>query len=339
MGRSALISSPRDLEEKAPPARPATPASKNMVWIPGGTFLMGSNHHYPEESPAHRETVAGFWMDQYEVTNTEFARFVEATDYVTVAERVPEAAQYPGALPNMLVAGSVVFRPPTLRVDMRNHFNWWVYVPGACWRHPEGPASSLKGREDHPVVHVACEDVETYGRWAGKELPTEAEWEFAARGGLDGAVYSWGNEFAPGGKMMANTWQGEFPVQNLLVDGFERTSPVGYFPPNGYGLYDMTGNVWEWTADWYESRHRPAKACCSGRAKGDAREKSHDPLTPNVRIPRKVLKGGSYLCAANYCLRYRPAARIPQQVDTGTCHQGFRCIVRVNTAESGDQAG
>jgi formylglycine-generating enzyme required for sulfatase activity len=182
------------------------------------------------------------------------------------------------------------------------------------------------------VVHVAYEDVEAYARWAGKEVPTEAEWEFAARGGLEGAIYTWGNEFAPGGKMMANTWQGEFPIQNLLVDGFERTSPVGSFPANGYGLYDMAGNVWEWTSDWYQD-HRPVKACCSGRAKGDGREKSHDPLTPNIRIPRKVLKGGSYLCAANYCLRYRPAARIPQQVDTGTCHQGFRLIARPKEAQ------
>jgi formylglycine-generating enzyme len=310
----------------------ASPASseralKNMAWIPGGTFLMGSDHHYPEEAPAYEATVSSFWMDKYLVTNADFARFVEATGYLTVAERVPDAALYPGALPQMLVAGSVVFRQPSRRVDLRNHYHWWVYVPGANWRHPEGPASSLKGREEHPVVHVAYEDVEAYAQWGGKDIPTEAEWEFAARGGLEGAEYTWGNEFAPGGKMMANTWQGEFPVQNLLVDGFERTSPAGFFSPNGYGLYDMAGNVWEWTSDWFQ-KHHAVKACCSGRAKGDAREKSYDPQTPEIRIPRKVLKGGSYLCAANYCLRYRPAARIPQQVDTGTCHQGFRCIVR-----------
>jgi formylglycine-generating enzyme required for sulfatase activity len=305
---------------------------ENMVWIPGGTFLMGSDRHYPEEAPVHQETVSGFWMDRYLVTNSDFTQFVAATDYVTLAERVPDAAQYPGALPHMLVAGSVVFRQPNLRVDLRNHFHWWTYVPGANWRHPIGPGSSLEGLQDHPVVHVAYEDVEAYAKWAGREVPTEAEWEFAARGGLDGAIYSWGNEFAPGGKMMANTWQGEFPVQNLLVDGFERTSPVGSFPANGYGLHDMAGNVWEWTSDWYQE-HRAVKACCSGRAKGDGREKSHDPLTPNIRIPRKVLKGGSYLCAANYCLRYRPAARIPQQVDTGTCHQGFRLIARPKEAQ------
>jgi formylglycine-generating enzyme required for sulfatase activity len=308
------------------------PPFDNMVWIPGGTFLMGSDRHYPEESPVHKETVSGFWMDRCAVTNSDFAQFVAATDYVTLAERVPDAAQYPGALPHMLIAGSVVFRQPNLRVDLRNHFHWWSYVPGANWRHPIGPESSLEGLQDHPLVHVAYEDVEAYAEWAGKEVPTEAEWEFAARGGLEGAIYTWGNEFAPGGKMMANTWQGEFPIQNLLVDGFERTSPVGSFPANGYGLYDMAGNVWEWTSDWYQEHHA-VKVCCSGRAKGDGREKSHDPLTPNIRIPRKVLKGGSYLCAANYCLRYRPAARIPQQVDTGTCHQGFRLIARPKEAQ------
>ena len=292
---------------------------------------MGSDHHYPEEAPAHHATVGGFWMDRYLVTNANFARFAEATGYVTVAERVPDTALYPGALPHMLVAGSVVFRQPSRGVDLRNHYYWWAYVPGAHWRHPEGPESSLAAREDHPVVHVAYEDVAAYAQWAGKEVPTEAEWEFAARGGLEGAEYTWGNEFAPGGKMMANTWQGEFPLQNLLIDGFDRTSPVGWFPANGYGLYDMAGNVWEWTSDWFQ-KYQAVKACCSGRAKGDAREKSYDPQMPEIRIPRKVLKGGSYLCAANYCWRYRPAARIPQQIDTGTCHQGFRCIVHEKNA-------
>jgi formylglycine-generating enzyme len=310
------------------PAGANDQSSEGMAWIPGGTFLMGSDRHYPEESPVHQETVAGFWIDQYLVTNADFTRFIGDTGYKTIAERIPDAAQYPGALPHMLVAGSVVFRQPGRRVDLGNHYNWWTYVPGANWRHPLGPQSSLHRLEAHPVVHVAYEDVEAYAAWAGKEIPTEAEWEFAARGGLDGAVYTWGNEFAPGGKMMANTWQGEFPIQNLLVDGFERTSPVGSFPANGYGLYDMAGNVWEWTSDWYQE-HRASKPCCSGSVGKIAPEKSYDPRTPDIRIPRKVLKGGSYLCAANYCLRYRPAARIPQQVDTGTCHQGFRCIVRV----------
>jgi formylglycine-generating enzyme len=327
------MSNPAGIQEqpRSPALEPAaSPPFKNMVWVPDGTFLMGSDQHYPEEAPVHRETVEGFWMDQYAVTNSDFRRFIEATGYVTVAERVPEAAAYPGALPHMLAPGSVVFRPPRHRVDLRNHYNWWSWVPGANWRHPEGPGSALDSRWDHPVVHVAFEDVEAYANWTGKELPTEAEWEFAARGGLDGAVYAWGNEFAPGGKMMANTWQGEFPILNLLLDGYDRTSPVGAFPPNGYGLYDMTGNVWEWTKDWFQAHHTPAGACCSGRAKGEIREKSYDPQSPAIRIPRKVLKGGSFLCAANYCMRYRPAARIPQQVDTGTCHQGFRCIVRIN---------
>jgi formylglycine-generating enzyme len=322
--RNAVVPAPHS------DANIGNPPHKNMVWIPGGPFMMGSNRHYPEEAPVHRASVSGFWMDQYLVTNADFERFVESTGHVTVAERTPEASLYPGSLPHMLVAGSVVFREPRGAVDLRSP-NWWHYVPGADWRHPEGPQSSIKSRMDHPVVHVAYEDIEAYARWAGKELATEAEWEFAARGGLDGAVYTWGDELSPGGKIMANTWQGEFPVINLQLDGFERTSPVGYFPANGYGLYDMAGNVWEWTAEWYQSHRKPAGACCSGSAKPDAQEKSLDSRTPDIRIPRKVLKGGSFLCAANYCFRYRPAARIAQQVDTGTCHQGFRCIVRVET--------
>src|SRR5215472_2606572 len=313
---------------KAPSRSRVHPLHKDMVWIPGGTFLMGSNHHYPEEAPAHLMTVSGFWMDQCSVTNAQFDAFVESTGYVTIAERVPDASLYPGALPKMLVPGSVVFKQPSHQVDLRNHYNWWGWLPGADWRHPEGPESFLAGREDHPVVHVAFEDIEAYAHWTEKEIPNEAEWEFAARGGLEGAVYSWGNEFAPDGQMMANIWQGEFPLLNLMLDGFERTSPVASFPANGYGLYDMAGNVWEWTSDWFGPHQKVAGSCCSGRPKGDPREKSYDPQTPKIQIPRKVLKGGSFLCAANYCFRYRPAARIPQQVDTGTCHQGFRCIVR-----------
>lgn len=331
MGKSTVAAppGPKKVAKSLRATHPRAAPFPGMAWIPGGTFLMGSDHHYPEEAPVHMESAGAFWMDQHLVTNAEFRDFVDATGHVTIAERVPDASLYPGALPHMLVPGSVVFRQPSLRVDLRNHYNWWTYVPGASWRHPEGPERSLKERENHPVVHLAYADVEAYARWAGKEIPTEAEWEFAARGGLDGAEYTWGNEFAPGGKMMANVWQGEFPLQNLLVDGFERTSPVESFPANGYGLYDMAGNVWEWTCDWFQGQHKPAGSCCSGRAKGDGREKSFDPQTPDIKIPRKVLKGGSFLCAANYCLRYRPAARIPQQIDTGTCHQGFRCIVRV----------
>lgn len=306
-----------------------TPA-KDMVWIPGGTFQMGSNDHYPEEAPAHRVTVDGFWMDKYTVTNEQFQKFVKATNYVTFAERVPNPDDYPGADPTMLVPSSVVFQKPTHRVDMQNIYNWWQYIPGANWRHPEGRGSSIKGREKHAVVHVAYEDVEAYAKWIGKEIPTEAEWEFAARGGLDGAVYTWGDEFAPNGKIMANTWQGEFPIQNLLTDGYDRTAPIGSFPSNGYGLYDMAGNVWEWTSDWYQDHHSLPESCCGNvNPKGGAMEQSYDPQMPNIRIPRKVLKGGSYLCAPNYCLRYRPAARIAQPIDTSTCHVGFRLIVRI----------
>jgi formylglycine-generating enzyme required for sulfatase activity len=314
----------------APPTN--TPPFPDMVWVPGGTFLMGSDHHYPEEAPAHYATLDGFWMDRYTVTNSQFRAFVEATDYVTLAERVPDAADYPGALPEMLVAASVVFQKPPGRVDLRNIYNWWTYVPGANWRHPQGPGSSLKGLGRHPVVHVAWEDVVAYAAWAGKALPTEAEWEFAARGGLEGAEYVWGDEFAPGGKQMANTWQGEFPWQNLRLDGHEGTAPVGSFPPNGYGLYDMAGNVWQWTTDFYAPRHadEAAHPCCAPRnPRVTTWDESYDPHTPAIKIPRRVMKGGSHLCAPNYCLRYRPAARMAQAVDTATCHLGFRCIVRV----------
>ena len=311
-------------------ASPATPPFEGMVWIPGGDFLMGSNNHYREEAPAHEVSVNGFWMDQFAVTNAQFARFVDATGYVTSAERPPNPADYPGAKPEMLVPASVVFQKPRQRVDLRNHYNWWTYVPHANWRHPEGPESSIEGRADHPVIHVAFEDVEAYVKWVGKELPTEAEWEFAARGGLAGAAFAWGDKFAPEGKLMANTWQGDFPVENLMLDGFERTAPVGSFPPNGYGLYEMTGNVWEWTTDWYQEHSQISHSCCGSVGPKDGqREKSYDPATPEIKIARKVMKGGSYLCAPNYCRRYRPAARMAQPVDTSTCHLGFRCIVRI----------
>jgi formylglycine-generating enzyme len=288
---------------------------------------MGSNNHYPEEAPAHLASVGAFWMDQYAVTNGQFAQFVDATGYVTSAERVPNAKDYPGAKPEMLQPASVVFHKAPGRVDLRNHYNWWAYVPGANWRHPEGPQSSIEGKEQHPVVHVAWEDAEAYAKWANKELPTEAQWEFAARGGLDGAIYAWGNEFAPDGKQMANTWQGEFPWQNLLTDGYEATAPVGQFPPNGYGLYDMIGNVWEWTTDWYTARHAATKPCCASMSTGTKREQSYDPSLPEIRTPRKVIKGGSFLCAPNYCKRYRPAARMAQPIDTSACHVGIRLIV------------
>ncbi len=305
------------------------PPAKDMVWIPGGTFMMGSNDHYPEEAPAHQVTVDGFWMDQYTVTNAQFSRFVEDTNYVTSAERSPNPAGYPGAKPELLVPASVVFRRPVYRAGLRDHYQWWTYVRGANWRHPLGPGSSLKGLAKHPVVHVAFEDACAYATWAGKTLPTEAEWEFAARGGLEGAAYVWGDEFEPNGQVLANTWQGDFPNENLLTDGYEWTAPVGSFPPNGYGLYEMAGNVWEWTVDWYQQHSEIQQTCCpSFNPRGGVSEKSYDPRTPNVKIPRRVIKGGSYLCAPNYCQRYRPAARMAQAVDTSTCHLGFRCIIR-----------
>jgi len=301
----------------------------DMIWIPGGEFLMGSDHHYPEEAPAHKVTVGGFFMDRTAVTNAEFRRFVEATGHVTLSERPADPKDYPGAKPELLAPSSVVFQKTRGPVDLRNPYNWWTYVKGASWRHPRGPKSSLEGLDDHPVVHVAYEDVEAYCRWAGKELPTEAEWEFAARGGLDGAEYVWGDDFTPGGKQMANTWQGDFPWQNLLEDGFEWTAPVGAFAPNGYGLHEMAGNVWEWTSDWFSQKHRPQRRACCGDLQRV--EESYDPRTPDIKIPRRVMKGGSYLCAPNYCRRYRPAARMGQAIDTATCHLGFRCIVRPPT--------
>jgi formylglycine-generating enzyme required for sulfatase activity len=303
-----------------------------MVWIPGGAFQMGSANFYPEERPVREITVDGFWMDCDEVTNDEFAKFVAETNYVTVAERPLNAEDYPGALAENLVPGSMVFQKQTGAVDLRDFRNWWAWVPGTSWRYPKGPDSSLEGLGRYPVVHVAYEDVETYARWAGKELPTEAEWEFAARGGLNGAIFTWGNEEFPDGKAMVNSWQGEFPWQNLLIDGHEGISPVGSFPPNGYGLHDMAGNVWEWTSDWYEPRgsNPMVKSCCMGSTNPRvvSPEKSYDVHQPQIRIPRKVVKGGSHLCAPNYCFRYRPAARQPQMIDTGMAHIGFRCVVR-----------
>jgi formylglycine-generating enzyme required for sulfatase activity len=264
------------------------------------------------------------------VTNAEFGRFVDATGYVTVAERPADPADYPGAQPELLVPASVVFKKTRGPVDLSNPYNWWTYVAGADWRHPRGPDSTIDDLLDHPVVHVAFEDVEAYTKWRGQELPTEAEWEFAARGGLGEAEFIWGNEYMPHGVPMANTWQGEFPWQNRVDDGYEWTAPVGSFPPNGYGLYDMAGNVWEWTTDWYQDHSQIKSACCTiDNPRGGEREVSHDPRMPTIKIPRKVMKGGSYLCAPNYCRRYRPSARMPQPIDTSTCHLGFRCIVRV----------
>jgi len=301
-----------------------------MIWIEGGAFRMGSDRHYVEEAPAHRVIVDGFWIDPTPVTNRQFASFVEATGHVTLAERKPDAKDYPGALLHMLRAGSLVFNPTPRPVSLKDWSQWWSFKVDADWRHPLGPDSSINGLDDHPVVHVAYPDALAYARWAGKSLPTEAQWEYAARGGLEGAEFAWGNELTPGGRHMANTWQGAFPFENTAEDGYERTSPVGSYPANGYGLFDMIGNVWEWTCDWYEPKHpdEALKACCIPRnPPGGREERSYDTLQPKVRIPRKVLKGGSHLCAPSYCRRYRPAARHPEPIDTSAGHVGFRCVV------------
>src|ERR1051326_5078924 len=264
----------------------AVVSAKDMVWVPAGGFFMGSEDFYPDERPVRWVDVEhGFWIDRHPVTVNEFRRFVKATGYVTVAERPPEAGDYPDADPELLVAGSLVFGKPSGPSVLSGVRNVWRWQPGADWRHPEGPGSNLNGRQRHPVTHVAYPDAVAFAKWAGKSLPTEVEWEYAARGGLDGATYCWGDDFAPRGKMMANTWQGEFPWQNLVLDGYEGTSPVGVFPPNGYGLYDMAGNVWEWTADVYTPDHNltPPPACCA----------PHGPVPsePNAAILAHVIKG------------------------------------------------
>ena len=277
---------------------------------------MGSDDFYPEERPVRSVAVDGFWIETKPVTAAQFRRFVRDTGYVTVAERPLDPDQYPDADPELLVPGSLVFRKasrPTPLTDIRS---WWEYVPGAYWKRPGGPGTTTNGRDRHPVVQVAFEDAEAYATWACKELPTEAEWEYAARGGLEGAAFVWGDEHFPGGKPAANTWQGRFPWENLKLDGHEGTSPVGSFPPNGYGLFDMAGNVWEWTTDFFAADGADTPVCCA------------PPLAPGERFPRRVIKGGSHLCAPNYCLRYRPAARQGEAVDTSTGHIGFRCVVR-----------
>jgi formylglycine-generating enzyme required for sulfatase activity len=305
----------------------------NMIFIPGGTFCMGSDNHYPEEAPTHRVTVSGFWMDRTPITNREFRKFVEATGHVTFAQIPPDPKDYPGALPHMLYAGSLVFKSPEQAVALNDWSQWWSFLKGADWRHPYGPATNIDDLDDHPVVHVAYADALAYADWAGKELPTEAQWEFAARGGLDGVQFAWGEEFAPDGKQMANTWQGNFPSKNDLLDGYERTSPVTAFPENGYGLHDMIGNVWEWTLDWFSAKHEAdaKKACCIPQnPRGGSEAASYDLCDPDIRIPRKVLKGGSHLCAPNYCQRYRPAARHAEPIDTSASHVGFRCVANQN---------
>jgi sulfatase modifying factor 1 len=281
--------------------------------------------------PSHLVKVDGFWIDRTPVTNREFRKFVNATGCVTFAEIAPDAKDYPGALPHMLKAGSLIFTPPKFAVNLSDWSQWWNFKSGADWRRPYGPRSSISGLDDHPVVHVEYRDAEAYAAWAGKALPTEAEWELAARGGLDDAEFAWGAEFTPGGKHMANTWQGQFPHENSKADGWARTSPVGAFPANGYGLHDMIGNVWEWTTDFWSTRHPvdASRPCCAPHnPRGGPEAESYDPCQPQIRIPRKVLKGGSHLCAPSYCRRYRPAARHAEPVDTSASHVGFRCVLR-----------
>jgi formylglycine-generating enzyme len=286
---------------------------EGMQLVPSGKFAMGSADFYPEEAPVRRVEVDGFWIDERPVTVGQFRRFVKQTGYVTIAERPLDPELFPDADPAMLVPGSLVFRPARAPVDLSDVRNWWSYVPGARWDRPEGPESDAYTRGRHPVTHVAYADAEAYAAWAGKALPTEVEWEYAARGGLDGKAFAWGDELAPDGRMLGNSWQSEFPWPNLVLDGYAGTSPVGVFPPNGYGLYDMTGNVWEWTRDSFTASHSQ-KPCCAPPS--------------DERIPRRIIKGGSHLCAPNYCLRFRPAARQGEAIDTSTSHIGLRCILR-----------
>jgi formylglycine-generating enzyme len=308
----------------------ATP--DGMVLIPGGRYRMGSPDFYPEERPVREVEVDDFWMDEHPVTVGAFRRFVKATGYVTTAQRPLDPADYPDAEPALLVPGSLVFHPTRGPVSLDDYSAWWHYVPGAMWERPEGPDSDVYTRGRHPVVHVTREDAAAYAAWAGKALPTEAEWEYAARGGLDQAIFCWGGEFMPGGQLMANTWHGEFPYQHDRPDRWVRTSPVKTYPPNGYGLFDMAGNVWEWTDDFYSAAGGgpPEHPCCAPRNPRvpEPVADSYRADEPGALIPRGVTKGGSHLCAPNYCLRYRPAARQGEAVDTSTGHIGFRCVIR-----------
>jgi len=296
-----------------------------MVFISGGTFRMGSDHHYPEEAPSHRVCVDGFWIDRTPVTVGQFKQFVSVTGHVTEAEIVPDPKDYPGALQEMLFAGSLVFSPLPHITDLTDWSQWWSFVRGANWRHPYGPGSNIKGLDDHPVVHISYSDAAAYARWAGKDLPTEAEWEFAARGGLDGEEFAWGDALMPGGRHMANTFQGHFPDTNTGEDGYTGTAAVASFPPNGYGLFDMAGNVWEWTSDWYRADYYSTLAASGEIAvnpKGPA--DSFDPNEPGVR--KRVHRGGSFLCTDQYCARYIAGGRGKGELDTGTNHLGFRCV-------------
>jgi sulfatase modifying factor 1 len=317
------------------------PVHAGMVWIPGGEFSMGAMdppattevgmHAAVDARPIHRVYIDGFFMDATDVTNAQFERFVKATKYVTVAERKPRAEDFPGTPPENLVAGSVVFSPPDHPVQLNNHFQWWSFVKGASWRHPLGPTSTIKGKENYPVVHIAYEDAEAFAKWAGKRLPTEAEWEFAARGGLSGKAYPWGDEFRPNGKWMANTHQGNFPNSDAGDDGYIGIAPVAQFPPNAYGLYDMAGNVWQWTSDWYRPDYYAQLAAGGGVAHNpQGPDSSFDPTEPDQ--PKKAQRGGSFLCTDQYCSRYVVGTRGKGEISTGTNHLGFRCV------ESGTQS-
>lgn len=313
---------------------PTDVMTTSMMDIPGGTFTMGSLAFYPEEQPLRTVRVKSFQMDETPVTNAQFVTFVEATGYRTFAEIPPDPKDYPGMDPALARAGSLVFRKARAPAPLNDWSQWWHFEFGADWRHPTGPGSDIEALADHPVVHITYDDALAFAKWAGKALPTEAEWEYAARGGHnDDREYAWGHELAPDGKMMANYWQGQFPFSNTMDDGWERTSPVRSYAANGYGLYDMIGNVWEWTQDWYGTpkavkKRKPSACCTIDNPRGATRRESFDPCLGDLKIPRRVTKGGSHLCAENYCQRYRPAARQGQAVDSSTSHIGFRCVIR-----------
>jgi formylglycine-generating enzyme len=333
---AAPMPSPNAFQPTVPNAAPPTgEAPKGMVWIPGGEFSMGAAempgmnevgmNATLDSRPIHRVYVNGFWIDKTDVTNEDFEKFVKATGYVTIAERVPKAEDFPGAPPENLVAGSVVFTQPDHAVSLDNFYQWWSYVPGANWRHPTGPDSDLKGKEKYPVVQVAYDDAVAYAQWAGKRLPTEAEWEFAARGGLSGKMYAWGDSFRPHGKWMANTFQGHFPDTNSKDDGYAGVSPVTKFPPNGYGLYDVSGNVWEWVSDWYRPDYYAQLVKANKVSRNpQGPDSSFDPAEPNT--PKRVMRGGSFLCTDQYCSRYMVGTRGKGESSSGANHLGFRCI-------------
>jgi sulfatase modifying factor 1 len=335
---SRAASKPRETAAKPPSQAPAPqapismppqsaslppgPAPEGMVWVPGGTFWMGADDaSMSDAEPVHEVTVSGFWMDRTEVTNRQFARFVNETAYQTIAERTPDPADFPDAPPEKLVPGSIVFTPPAGRVSLDDPLVWWRYVPGANWRHPEGSESTIEGKDNDPVVQVCWFDAVAYARWAGKRLPTEAEWELAARGGKARARFVWGDEKLPGGKWQANVWEGHFPDQNSVDDGFARIAPVASFPPNGFGLHDIAGNVWEWCADWYRPGYETAE-----QTNPTGPSSSYDPAEPGVK--KCVQRGGSFLCSDQYCTRYLPGARGKGAVDSAASHVGFRCVRR-----------